>query len=215
VASTRDRLELTLVQPRRWDAAGDANFAEIRRLLARPAARPSAGAVIVLPELVGSSMRRADYVAAVGDLARATGSWVVGGSHHWTRRGRTRNAGVVAGPDGEVAATYEKRHPFGVELDRSVDRGDGPAVVDVGGVRVGVMICADFWHSECIRELEPHPDVIAVASFSISRQRAPGAAKELWRHLAVTRAWEHGVHVGISAPSAADFSRSSTLIVLL
>ena len=89
-------------------------------------------------------------------------------------------------------------HPFGLELDADITSGDGPAVFDVNGVSVAAMICVDFWHSECVHELDPHPDVIAVASFSISRGRTPGAAKELWRHLAVTRAWEHGVHVGIS-----------------
>lgn len=161
-------------------------------------------AVVVLPELVGAAMGRAEYTDAVTNLARRLERWVVGGSHHWVRDTGTRNAGLVASPSGEVVAAYQKQNPYGSERAAGVHDGDGPIVFDAMGISVGAVICADFWHSECIQRLEPHPDVIAVASFSISRGRAPGAAKELWRHLAVTRAWEHGVHVGISDWSAAS-----------
>lgn len=196
--------ELTLVQPRAWQADGDANFAELDRLLDGLRPPNSESAVVVLPELVGSSMARSNYCSAVGRLAARLDRWVIGGSHHLQRDGEQRNAGVVAAPTGEIVATYEKRYPFGVEIDAHVGSGDGPVVFDVNGVSVATMICSDFWHSECVHQLDPHPDVIAVASFSISRGRAPGAAKELWRHLAVTRAWEHGVHVGISDWSPAS-----------
>jgi len=197
-------IELTLVQPRSWHADGQANFAQIGRQLDGVGPPTSASAVVVLPELVGSSMARTQYCAAVSRLAARLDRWVIGGSHHWERDGGQRNAGVVAAPTGDISATYEKRHPFGSEIDADVEAGDGPIVFDANGVSVAAIICADFWHSDCVRELDPHPDVIAVASFSISRGRAPGAAKELWRHLAVTRAWEHGVHVGISDWSSAS-----------
>jgi len=197
-------LEVTLVQPRSWSPDGEANFADVARLLRSLPPNERVPAVVVLPELIGSSMPRDDYADAVGEVARRLGRWVVGGSHHWVTPTTTRNAGVVADPAGQVVATYEKQNPYGSERADGVSEGDGPAVFDAGGVSVAAVICADFWHSECIHALDPHPDVIAVSSFSISRGRAPGAAKELWRHLAVTRAWEHGVHVGISDWSAAS-----------
>jgi predicted amidohydrolase len=200
-----DSIELTLVQPRTWTPDGDANFAEVARLLRSMPAADGAAAVVVLPELVGASMARGAYVEAVTGLAGRLQRWVVGGSHHWTVDGGTRNAGLVAAPSGEIVATFEKQNPYGSERAARVQEGDGPVVFDAMGVSIGAVICADFWHSECVQRLDPHPDVIAVASFSISRGRAPGAAKELWRHLAVTRAWEHGVHVGIS-----DWSVDST-----
>jgi predicted amidohydrolase len=203
-APMQTSIELTLVQPRVWQVDGDANFAQLERHLAGIRPRASEAAVVVLPELVGSSMARARYCSAVSQLAARLDRWVIGGSHHWDADGGRRNAGVVVAPTGDIVAAYEKRHPFGAEIDADVGSGAGPVVVDVGGVSVAAMICADFWHSECVHQLDPHPDVIAVASFSISRGRAPGAAKELWRHLAVTRAWEHGVHVGISDWSPAS-----------
>lgn len=198
-------IELTLVQPRSWTEDGVANFAEVERLLDSMPKPDGGAALVVLPELVGASMDRDAYTDAVTNLAGRLGRWVVGGSHHWLQGTGTRNAGLVAGPDGDVVAAYQKRNPYGSERADGVLDGDGPIVFDAMGVTVGAVICADFWHSECIQQLDPHPDVIAVASFSISRGRAPGAAKELWRHLAVARAWEHGVHVGIS-----DWSPEST-----
>lgn len=166
--------ELTLVQPRSWQADGDANFAQLDRQLDGIRPRTSEAAVVVLPELVGSSMARTNYCSAVSRLATRLDRWVIGGSHHWERDGQLRNAGVVAAPTGEIVAAYEKRHPFGAEIDSDVGSGDGPVVFDVNGVSVAAMVCADFWHSECVQRLDPHPDVIAVASFSISRGRSPG-----------------------------------------
>src|SRR5205807_9263465 len=153
--------ELTLVQPRVGQTAGASNSVEIARLLDQALQHIVAPSLVVLPELVGSAMARDEYCEAVSQVAVRTMSWVVGGSHHWRRGGRVRNAGVVAAPTGELVPAYEKRNPYGVEVEMGVEPGDGPVVVDVDGCSVAVMICSDFWHSECIYELEMHPHVIA------------------------------------------------------
>jgi predicted amidohydrolase len=148
-------IELTLVQPRSWTPDGVANFAEVGKLL-RSMPTPGAGpAVVVLPELVGASMDRAEYTETVTTLACRLERWVVGGSHHWSRDAGTRNAGLVAAPSGEVVAAYQKQNPYGSERAAGVHEGDGPIVFDALGVSVGAVICADFWHSECIQRLEP------------------------------------------------------------
>ncbi|MFM9139557.1 MAG: nitrilase-related carbon-nitrogen hydrolase, partial [Solirubrobacterales bacterium] len=55
-------------------------------------------------------------------------------------------AAILAG--GEHVATYRKIHlpNYGVfDEHRYFEAGDRPAVIDVGGVRVGITICEDIW----------------------------------------------------------------------
>src|SRR5262249_14940716 len=42
------------------------------------------------------------------------------------------------------------------------------------------------------------PDVILVPTFSISRRSSPRVARSLWRSMAIARAYEFSVYVGIS-----------------
>jgi len=62
------------------------------------------------------------------------------------------NSSVLLGPEGFIGR-YRKSHLFFEEKD-VFDRGDtGFQVYDIGGVRIGMMICFDWWFPESARTL--------------------------------------------------------------
>jgi omega-amidase len=203
--SPADVLGVVVVQPPAWTPDGDRNLDAIRAALDATPDAIQPGDLLVLPELVGASMDHARYLRRIQDTARALGVWVVGGSHHHSTRGRTVNTGAVAGPDGDLVATYDKHHPYGVDTEGGVDPGDRLGAFEVRGRQVLVLICADFWHSALLHTTDLRPDVIAVPSFSVSRLRPPTPARVIWRHMAISRAYEFGAYVAIS-----DWATSAT-----
>jgi len=88
---------------------------------------------------------------ALIDFARRTGAFVVAGIAE--RAGdRIYNGAVVVGPEGFIGR-YRKIHLFGKEK-LWFDPGDLPLEpVDLGGVRIGVMICFDHFFPESARTL--------------------------------------------------------------
>jgi len=85
----------------------------------------------------------------------------------------------------------------GQEIAR-LKAGDSFGEFSVGGRNVLVLVCADFWYSDLILKAEAAPDIILVPALSVSRKPDPYYSRALWRHLAVTRAYEFGAYVGIS-----------------
>ncbi len=97
------------------------------------------------------------------------------------------NSAVLVGPDGCVAS-YRKVHLFGLEKSFFLP-GDRPfSVTDVGGVRIGMMICFDHLFPESARSLALlGADVIAHPSNLV----VPG----LGQRTTALRALENGVFV--------------------
>ena len=154
--------------------------------------------LLVLPEHLGADLDRTRYVVAVRLLARRLGVWVVGGSHHRRRREGLLNCGVVVDPRGDVVAEYHKRNPYRFERGIGVSAGDRSGVFDADGVRVAVLVCADFFFSELLHKLDGPVDLIAVPAFSLTRAPRPAPARTIWRHMSVSRADEFGVYVAVS-----------------
>ena len=78
--------------------------------------------------------------------------------------GAVYNAVRLVGRDGQGLANYRKCHLFG-DLDRAMFRaGAGPsALVDLGGVRIGLLICYDVEFPESVRLLAlAGADLVAV-----------------------------------------------------
>lgn len=74
------------------------------------------------------------------------------------RRGQLYNAAAVLA-DGRRAAVYHKQclPNYGVfDEQRYFTPGSGPAVLEVGGVRVGLTICEDLWEKSPVRVLAEH-----------------------------------------------------------
>lgn len=88
---------------------------------------------------------------AIGEIARRHGLAVLYG--YPERDGETvYNAAQLVGPDGERLANYRKTHLFGCFEQAAFTPGDTPVVqADLGGLRVGVMICYDVEFPENVR----------------------------------------------------------------
>ncbi|GAA2726936.1 nitrilase-related carbon-nitrogen hydrolase [Cellulomonas aerilata] len=171
----------------------------------RTGARDGA-AVVVLPEYASGFDPRGvgtdhaeplvgPFVSAVRAAARAEGVAVLTGTTlPGTEPDRAVNAVVAVTPGGEVAGVYRKVHLYDAFGHRESDRlepGDpaaAPLVLDVGGLRFGVMTCYDLRFPESARRLvDAGADVLVVPA-----AWAAGAGKAAqWRALAVARAIEN------------------------
>jgi predicted amidohydrolase len=190
-------MKLVLVQPRlSYDAQAD-NLGSVARLLEPLTGSLEPFDIVLLPEHVVLSTARAAYECGVSALARRLGCHVVGGSHHEDRDGQRVNAGAVSDASGQIIAGYEKLRPYAAERARVVD-GQVLGELSIGGRQLLVLICADFWFSDVFYRTQALPDLVLVPAHSVSRKPTPEYSRSLWRHLAVARAYEFGVYVGIS-----------------
>jgi predicted amidohydrolase len=153
--------------------------------------------LVLLPEHTHRDGSRDAYLNDMRALAARLGAHVVGGSHHQQRRGGAVNAGVVVAPDGTIVGEYEKLRPYALER-AVVEPGTLLGQIDVAGRRLLIAICADFWFADLFSAAEELPDVVLVPAFSVTRKASPDYSRALWRHLAIARAYELGVYVGVS-----------------
>ncbi|GIG38611.1 carbon-nitrogen hydrolase family protein [Cellulomonas phragmiteti] len=136
-------------------------------------------------------LRRA---AAEHGLAVVAGTILPGGAAGADGQPRAVNAVVAVGADGEVAGVYRKVHLYDAFGHRESQRlAPGPAdapplVLDVGGLRFGVLTCYDLRFPEVARRLvDAGADVLLVPA-----AWAAGDLKAMhWRTLAVARAIEN------------------------
>ena len=153
--------------------------------------------MVVLPELIGASSSAREYADHVSALACRLGAWVVGGSHYDRSGTSAVNRGVVAGPDGAVVAEYDKRYPYGPELSDGVRPGmAGGANVDIGGRRMRVLLCADFFHLDAARDA--HADLIVVPAMSITTKPTGAVGRATWKHAAFARSFAEGAFVVVA-----------------
>ncbi|MFJ1563420.1 carbon-nitrogen hydrolase family protein [Streptomyces erythrochromogenes] len=92
-----------------------------------------------------------DSARAIGEIARRHGLAVLYG--YPERDGDTvYNAAQLIGPDGASLANYRKTHLFGCFEQDAFTPGDTPVVqADLGGIRIGIMICYDVEFPENVR----------------------------------------------------------------
>lgn len=201
-------MRLVLVQPRLGYAPEADNVAAILAALESSAITCEADDVLVLPERFVVSTSRDRYLEAVRSVAAAARCHVVGGSHHEQRGDACVNAGVVVDPSGNVVGSYEKVRPYATER-LLVQGGSHPGEISIAGHPALVLVCADFWYSDLVLGARILPDLVLVPALSVSRKPAPGYSRALWRHLAVSRAYELGAFVGVS-----DWAHDSELPLL-
>jgi predicted amidohydrolase len=190
-------MKLVLVQPQLSQDAQADNLAAVSRLLEPLAASLEPFDIVLLPEHVELGTSRTRYEHSIAALSRRLGCHVVGGSHHEDRDGQRINAGVVSDGQGQIVAGYEKLRPYAAERARVAD-GTLLGELSIGGHQVLVLICADFWFSDVFYRTSALPELVLVPAHSVSRKPTPNYSRALWRHLAVARAYEFGVYVGVS-----------------
>jgi nitrilase len=189
------------------------NLEAAARLIAQAAA---AGArLVALPEYFCLMGRRDTDKLAIaenpgegpiqGFLARAAaahGLWLIGGTMPMRAADaadRVRNACLVYGPDGLLAARYDKIHLFAFDNGheqydegRVLQAGSAPVAFDAGPLRVGLSVCYDLRFPELYRALGTPSacDLLAVPSaFTYTTGRAH------WELLLRARAVENQAYV--------------------
>ncbi|EGD55913.1 nitrilase-related carbon-nitrogen hydrolase [Gordonia neofelifaecis] len=207
-----------------WHATTDvaANTAVALRVIERAAA--DGARIVVLPEnglMLGSNvaMREAAFdadsptIAALRDAAARLGVvLVVGGLKNSTPDG-VFNSALVIDRSGQIVGRYDKIHLFDANIGgqsfeaSSVERaGAAPTLLDVDGVRIGMLICYDVRFPELSRELAAAgAEVLLVPSAFV---QSTGEAH--WHTLLRARAIENLAYViapatvGSSTPDVVD-----------
>jgi apolipoprotein N-acyltransferase len=144
-------------------------------------------AVVVWPEAALSKDPALAYRAELGELARATGAYLVVGYGVFEPSGQ-RNEVVTVTPSGEIVGRYGKNHPVSFLGGSSIWRGVYPTV-DAPFGKFGWVICYDMDFTDTPRELArrgvklvavPSADWRAIASkhytFAVFRALETGAA---------------------------------------
>jgi len=204
-------MRCALVQMTSSDAPEE-NAAAVRALVAR-AAEAGAG-FVATPEVtncVATSPARRRAVlraeaddatlAALREVAAARGVWVLAGSLALALPGAARcaNRSILIGPDGAIAARYDKIHMFDVAIDatethRESDAfrpGDRAVVAATPFARIGLTICYDLRFPRLYRALaQAGAEVLTVpAAFT------PVSGAAHWHALLRARAIETGAWV--------------------
>lgn len=135
------------------------------------------------------------------DLARRYQVNLVAGSvERWDDVTQARvNTALILDRGGRELGSYQKRRLFGYEIARQVVPGRESLIVNVEGVRCGVLICADLWFPELVREIAAEIDILCVpAQTTIRPESDPAYARMLWHTMAMTRAQENVIAVAVS-----------------
>ncbi len=214
----------------------DANLQRARELVREAA---GAGALLIgLPEnfaylgndtdhrlnlaetLPGPGAKQADapagpILAAMQELARGTGAWLLLGGFPERAAGRLiRNTAVLLDPNGTIVATYRKIHLFDVDVpggrrfreSESIEAGADVVVAETPWGGLGLSICYDLRFPELYRALTARgARVIAVPSaFTLQ------TGKDHWHTLLRARAIENQVFVMAPAQFGAHGSNRAS-----
>ncbi len=93
-----------------------------------------------------------EYVAQIAELSRELHTTIVGGSIVLPRGGGLRNTSIVYS-HGEFVGEYDKVNLYGHEPERGIGPGTDYRVFVIGGVRIGILICADALNLQSFKEL--------------------------------------------------------------
>jgi predicted amidohydrolase len=159
--------------------------------------------LVVLPEMCSTGFtmegtRWAEPLAtdrgasgALASAAREFRVWVLAGlALREDSPSRLVNAAVLFDPSGSVAAIYRKQRLFAYGGEHEVyTSGDGPVVVNIEGVRLGLFICFDLRFPELFRAVAPDVDASLIIANWPERRRAH------WDILTRARAIENQCYV--------------------
>ncbi len=139
----------------------DANLEQVRSLTGQLA--PAPGTLVLLPELWSCGFdtgrmqdhatRTPDLLAALQELAAATGAWFAGSLPEVSATGDLpRNTLFLTGPDG-VAGRYSKQHLFAFwKEDRFLSPGERPGAMATPAGPLGALVCYDLRFPGLARE---------------------------------------------------------------
>ncbi|GAA3024527.1 carbon-nitrogen hydrolase family protein [Streptosporangium longisporum] len=175
-----------------------ANLSRARDALAEAAAGGAELAVLPEATLTRYGRRIIDlaqpldgpFVTGLAEAAREHGLSVIAGVFE-PGEGRVHNTAVAIGPSGAIEAAYRKIHlfdSFGARESELVAPGDTPVVVELAGLRIGLVTCYDIRFPELTRALvDAGAEVFAV----IAAWGSGPMKEEHWTTLVRARALEN------------------------
>jgi deaminated glutathione amidase len=178
--------------------AGGADYVQTPEMTNIMEARRDALLTAIMPEEQDASL------AAFRELARLHRLWVhVGSLSLKISPDRAVNRGFLIGPDGAIAARYDKIHMFDVDLangesyreSRSYVAGEHAVVADLPWGRLGVTICYDLRFPALYRALAEARSVFLGIPSAFTTQ----TGEAHWHILMRARAIENGCFVFAAA----------------
>ena len=156
-----------------------------------------------------------EFAQAMADAAKASGIAVVAGmSEQIDDRGRDSNTLIALGPTGERIGLYRKIHlydAFGFRESETIAPGqiDAPTLIEVNGLRVGLLTCYDLRFPEVFRWVaEAGAEVIVLPA-----AWAVGPAKEdHWRTLIKARAIENTIYLAAAGQTGPSCCGQSLIV---
>jgi predicted amidohydrolase len=145
-----------------------------------------------------------DEVKAFSALAEEQGLWLLIGSMAINRGdGRLANRSFLFGPDGAIAARYDKVHMFDVDLEngeswresRIYKPGETAVVVETPLAKIGLSICYDVRFPHLYRALSRAGAEVLCVPAAFTRQ----TGRAHWKTLLTARAIECGAFVVAAA----------------
>ncbi len=115
------------------------------------------------------------------NIAMAYGIWLIGGTVPLIspEPGKVRNTILVYGPDGRLAASYDKIHLFGFargeesyDESRTIAAGDNVVTLEMPLGRVGLSVCYDLRFPELYRAMGGCSLIVVPAAFTYTTGRA-------------------------------------------
>ena len=156
------------------------------------------------------------FVGLLSEQARRLGTTIVAGM--FERPGPDGddlpfNTLVALGPDGSLAATYRKIHlydSFGYKESDRLRAGEiDPVVLDVAGVRTGLMTCYDLRFPEMGRALvDDAAELVVVPAAWVAGEHK----LHHWRTLLTARAIENTVAVAAAAQGGERYTGHSLVV---
>lgn len=146
------------------------------------------------------------FVTTLRQAAREHGTALVAGVFEPAPEGRVYNTSVAVDRAGEIAGTYRKLHLFDAFGDLESERvtaGDIPVVVELAGLRVGLVTCYDIRFPELARALVDQGAQVLVV---IAAWGQGVFKEEHWTTLVRARAIENTVWV-VAVDKAPDLDR--------
>jgi predicted amidohydrolase len=151
--------------------------------------------------IAGAETLEGPTLAAVRDLARRRGIFVLAGSiaEKVDAPGKTANTSVLVGDDGSIVASYQKIHLFDVNIpdgaryaeSETVQPGDRAVLAPTTLGRIGLTVCYDLRFPELYRQLaELGAEILCIpAAFTLF------TGKDHWEVLLRARAVENLAYV--------------------
>jgi len=126
--------------------------------------------------------------------------WVVLGTVERVHGGLPHNVTVVVSPRGEVVVTYGKRRLYGREHD-AYTPGREPVIVDIEGVRCGLLICYENCFPELYAEARSLGAQLVFHSFYNAGRPGPDSLHDLMPAMLRVRAADHGLYISAANSS--------------